>query len=72
MKASGKKLSPGTKVTWNTSQGRTVGAVVKKLTHKSRIKTHKVSASKKNPEILVKSLKSGKTAAHKPRALKKV
>jgi hypothetical protein len=72
MKSSGKKLASGTKVAWNTSRGRTVGVVVKKLTHQSRIKTHKVSASKKNPEFLVKTLKSQKTAAHKASALKKV
>lgn len=72
MKSRGNKLAPGTKVRWNTSQGGTVGVVVKKLTNSTRIKTHKVSASKKKPEYLVKSIKSGKKAAHKQSALKKV
>ena len=72
MKKSGsKELAPGTKVTWNTSRGRTVGVVVKKLTANTRIKTHKVNASKAEPEFLVKSLKSGKPAAHKAKSLKK-
>jgi hypothetical protein len=71
MKSPSKKLTVGKKVTWNTSRGRTVGVVVKKLTDKTRIKTHKVSASEKSPEYLVKSLKTGKLAAHKAKALMK-
>jgi hypothetical protein len=65
-------LKPGDKVTWNTSQGRTTGVIEKKVTGQSKIKTHQVSASKQNPEFIVKSLKSGKKAAHKPKALRKV
>jgi hypothetical protein len=72
MKARSKELRPGTKVSWNTSQGRTTGVVKKKLTSKSRIKTHKVAASRRNPEYLVESSKSGKKAAHKAGALKRV
>lgn len=71
MKSTGKNLATGTKVSWNTSRGRTVGVVVKKLTHPTHVKTHKVSASKAKPEFLVKSLKSGKKAAHKAGALKR-
>ncbi|MDB6059714.1 MAG: hypothetical protein JWO95_3558 [Verrucomicrobiales bacterium] len=71
MKSASKKLVPGTKVTWNTTRGRTTGVVLKKLTSPTSIKTHKVKASKDSPEYLVKSLKSGKPAAHKARALKK-
>lgn len=71
MKERQKKLKPGDEVSWNTSQGRTRGVVEKKLTSNTRIKTHKVSASKENPEYLVRSKKSGKKAAHKPDALKK-
>jgi hypothetical protein len=36
------------------------------------IKSHKVAASKDNPEYLVESEKSGGQAAHKPEALKKL
>jgi hypothetical protein len=71
MKSGGNKLTPGTKVSWNTSRGPTKGVVLKKLTSKTSIKTHKVSASKSSPEFLVKSLKSGKRAAHKAKAFKK-
>ena len=66
-----KTLKRGDKVSRNTSQGRTTGKVVKRTTHKSKIKTHAVAASAGNPEYIVKSDKSGKTAAHKKNALKK-
>lgn len=65
-------LKKGDKVEWETSQGTTSGTVEKKLTSETKIKGHKVAASKDNPEYLVESEKSGKEAAHKPEALKKV
>lgn len=49
----------------------TNGTVKKKLTSPTKIKGHKFSAAKDNPEYLVESEKSGKEAAHKPEALKK-
>jgi hypothetical protein len=61
----------GDRVEWNTSQGKTVGKVEKKLTSPVKIKGHKVAASKENPEYLVRSEKSGKPAAHKPAGLRK-
>ncbi|MDQ6861766.1 MAG: DUF2945 domain-containing protein [Verrucomicrobiota bacterium] len=66
-----KTLKPGDQVEWQTSQGKTSGVVKKKLTAKTKIKTHAVAASKANPEYLVQSTKSGGVAAHKPDALKK-
>jgi len=66
-----KKLKPGDHVEWTTSQGKTSGVVKKKLTRKTKIKGHQVSASKDNPEYLVESSKSGKKAAHRPGALTK-
>jgi hypothetical protein len=65
-------LKKGDKVEWETSQGKTKGEIEKKLTKPTKIKSHKVAASKDNPEFLVKSSKSGKVAAHKPSALKKI
>jgi hypothetical protein len=64
-------LKKGDKVEWETSQGKTVGAIKKKLTSETQIKGHKVAASKDNPEYLVESDKSGAEAAHKPESLKK-
>ncbi len=66
-----KTLSKGDKVEWDTSQGKTHGEVVKKQTTETHIKTHKVAASKDDPQYIVKSAKSGKTAAHKPEELRK-
>jgi hypothetical protein len=64
-------LKAGDKVEWQTSQGKTQGTVKRKLTSKTKIKSHVVAASKKNPEYLVESEKTGAVAAHKPSALKK-
>lgn len=64
-----KNLKKGDKVTWETSQGKTEGRVVKRQTSDTKIKDHKVTASKDDPQIIVESSKSGKRAAHKPEAL---
>lgn len=66
-----KTFSKGDKVAWDSSGGHSVGKVVKKVTSPTKIKTHKVAASKDNPEYIVKSDKSGGIAAHKPGSLKK-
>ena len=66
-----KDLHKGDKVEWDSSGGHSTGKVVRKLTSATRIKGHKVAASKDNPEYLVESDKSGKRAAHKPGALSK-
>lgn len=59
-------------VEWNTPQGKTTGRVKQKLTSPTDINGHHVAASKENPEYLVVSEKTGKEAAHKPDALKKI
>lgn len=65
-------LKLGDKVSWNSTQGKVTGFVKKKLTAPTEIKTHHVAASPDNPQLLVESSSSGKVAAHKPAALKKV
>ena len=65
-----KNLKKGDKVSWSSSEGTIEGTVVKKLTAPMEIKGHHVAASKSNPEILVKSSKTGAKAAHKPGSLK--
>ncbi|MDB5825074.1 MAG: hypothetical protein JWR21_3778 [Herminiimonas sp.] len=67
-----KKLKTGDEVKWNTPQGETTGTVEQKLTEPTAVKGHRVTASKDDPEYLVKSSKSGKVAAHKPDALSKI
>lgn len=66
-----KSFAKGDKVSWETSQGRTHGEVVRKQTSEDHIKGHKVAASKDDPQYIVKSDKSGELAAHKPEALTK-
>ena len=65
-----KTLRKSDKVSWETSQGRTKGRVVKKQM-RGKIKTHKVAASKQNPEYIVETDKTHKRAAHKASALKR-
>ncbi|CAN5447356.1 DUF2945 domain-containing protein [soil metagenome] len=67
-----KEPKKGDKVAWQTPQGKTTGTGKKKLTSSTKIKGHKVAASKDDPEFLVESDKSGNKAAHKPAALSKV
>jgi hypothetical protein len=67
-----KTLKTGDEVTWESSGGGSVGRVERKLTSPGKIKGHAVAASQDNPEYLVRSEKSGKVAAHKPGALRRV
>ena len=66
-----KNLKKGDRVGWDSSGGHSVGKVVKKLTSPTKIKGHKVAASKDKPDFLVESDNSGKRAAHKADALTK-
>ena len=66
-----KELKPGDKVRWGTSQGETHGTVEKKATGTTRVKGHVAKATKEEPQYVVKSDKSGKTAVHKPEELKR-
>lgn len=66
-----KEIKVGDKVGWASSGGHSTGKVIKKQTTPTTIKGHKVAASEDNPEFIVKSDKSGKTAAHKEGALKR-
>ena len=67
-----KQLKTGDRVAWQSSGGESVGRVERKLTLPGKIKSHEVAASEDNPEFLVRSEKSGKVAAHKPSALRRV
>jgi len=67
-----KDLHAGDRVSWDTSQGRTQGEVVRKLTRRTHIEGHEVAASQDDPQYLVRSDKTGAEAAHKPGALRKL
>ncbi|WP_239478812.1 hypervirulence associated TUDOR domain-containing protein [Lichenicola cladoniae] len=64
-------MKKGDKVKWTSAQGEIEGTVEKTVTSTTKIKGHTAKATKKKPEILVKSDKSGKQAVHKPDELKK-
>jgi len=59
----------GDEVSWRTSQGRTHGVVEEKRTADFQLKNQLFKASEDEPYYLVKSAKSGETAAHKESAL---
>jgi hypothetical protein len=67
-----KQLRKGDDVSWDTSQGKTEGRVVKKQISQTKIKGRKVKASAAEPQYIVESDKSGKRAAHKPDELRKL
>jgi plastocyanin len=64
------KLKPGDKVAWNSHGGTAHGEVVREQTSPTRIKGHKVAASKDSPQLIVET-DEGKRAAHKPEALRR-
>lgn len=63
-------LHKGARVSWNTSQGRTQGVVVRKAVRDFKIEDFKITASKGDPRWVVKSEKTGKRAAHKAGGLR--
>lgn len=65
-------LKTGDRVAWRSSGGGSVGRIEDKLTSPGKIERHEVAASRDNPEYLVRSEKSGKVAAHRPSALRRV
>lgn len=64
-------VKKGDAVEWSSSQGVIEGTVERTLTRHTKIKSHEVAASPENPEILVRSDKTGALAAHKPSAVRK-
>jgi hypothetical protein len=67
-----KPLNSGDRVAWRSSGGGRVSRVERQLTSSAKIKGDEVAAAHDNPEFLVRSEKSGKVAAHKPSALRRV
>ena len=65
-----KEPKSGDKVSWKSHGGEAHGKVIKKITSPTTIKSHKVAASKDNPEFIVET-EEGKRAAHKAAALTK-
>jgi hypothetical protein len=65
-----RELNSGDRVSWKSHGGTAEGKVVRKLTTVTKIKGHKVAASKDNPEYLVET-GEGNRVAHKAEALSK-
>jgi hypothetical protein len=71
-KVMAENLKKGDRVAWKTSQGETRGRVEKQQTSDTQIKGHTVRASDDDPQYIVRSEKSGRKAAHRPDALRKL
>ncbi|MCX5384801.1 DUF2945 domain-containing protein [Streptomyces sp. NBC_00083] len=63
--------SKGDKVTWKSHGSQAEGSVEKKITKRTEAAGRTVDASPDDPQYEVRSDKSGRTAVHKPSALKK-
>ena len=63
--------SKGTKVSWNTSQGKTTGTLVQKRVSDFEFDGQTFKPTDDDPYWIVESEKSGKRAAHKESALTK-
>jgi plastocyanin len=62
-------ISPGDKVSWNTTPGRTHGKAVEKRVKEFTFDGQKFKASEDEPYWIVESEKTGAKAAHKESTL---
>lgn len=65
-------LTPGDRVSWNTSQGRTQGTVAEVRRRDFTFAEQRFTASDDEPAYIVESEKTGATAAHQRSALRKI
>ncbi|MET7683591.1 DUF2945 domain-containing protein [Streptomyces sp. NPDC005423] len=72
-KSSGRKKNLGKddKVAWSSHGSQTEGTVEKKITERTTSSGRTVDASPDEPQYEVRSDRSGRSAVHKPSALKK-
>ncbi len=66
------ELSTGDRVSWDTPQGRTRGTVTERKTSDFEFAGQHFTATADDPAFIVESEKSGKRAAHKRAALRKL
>lgn len=69
MSKGGDSFQAGDDVTWRTHGTTTHGTVEKKITEDTRAAGRTVRASTDDPQYLVRSDASGRTAVHRPDAL---
>ncbi|CAL9599750.1 DUF2945 domain-containing protein [Streptomyces sp. NPDC057838] len=70
-RSEGGKPKKGDKVTWSSHGSRTEGTVEREITERTEAAGRTVDASQDEPQYEVRSDKSGRSAVHKPSALKK-
>ncbi|MEU3313860.1 DUF2945 domain-containing protein [Streptomyces sp. NPDC048387] len=66
-----RELSPGEEVTWRSHGTRTEGTVERRITERTEASGRTVDASPEDPQYEVRSDASGRTAVHRPEALKR-
>ncbi|WP_031070942.1 DUF2945 domain-containing protein [Streptomyces sp. NRRL S-118] len=66
-----KKLDEGDKVTWKSHGKNVTGTVKHQITDRTKAAGRTVDASAEEPQYEVESDKSGRSAVHKPQALRK-
>jgi hypothetical protein len=64
-----KEFKKGDRVRWDAGNQSSVGTIERKITADTEAGGRTVSASKDEPQYLVKSEKTGKTAVHKPESI---
>jgi hypothetical protein len=64
-------LAKGDRVSWNSHGGRAEGSVERTITADTEASGRTVRASEDDPQYEVRSDKSGRTAVHKPGALRR-
>ncbi|MFG1665114.1 DUF2945 domain-containing protein [Streptomyces sp. Y7] len=67
----GRRLTQGDEVTWNSHGSTTEGTVERKITRRTEAAGRTVDASPDDPQYQVRSDRSGRSAVHKPSALRK-
>ncbi|MGW0333855.1 DUF2945 domain-containing protein [Streptomyces sp. NPDC003011] len=67
----GRKPKKGDKVAWSSHGSQAEGEVEKEITERTEAAGRTVDASPEDPQYQVRSEKSGKSAVHKPSALRK-
>lgn len=65
------EFKKGDRVTWDAGNQSSVGTIEEKLTSDTEAGGRKVKASEDDPQYLVRSEKSGKTAVHHPNKIHK-
>ncbi|MBQ0999506.1 DUF2945 domain-containing protein [Streptomyces sp. RK62] len=70
-KSDDERLSKGDEVTWKSHGSTAEGTIERKITRRTEAAGRTVDASAEEPQYEVRSEKSGRSAVHKPSALRK-